>query len=227
MPPTGLSPPRPPPQWVSFDCYGTLIDWQSGVRRAFRELAHVSEDDTQEMFAAWERIQWEKIQGPYAPYAEILWASFREAVEKFGYWCSGFATEAFVESLARWELFADVNPALRRLATRHRLAIISNVDRHLLGGTIRHFPVRFDALITAEDARAYKPNPAVFRLAIERMGCPANEIVHVAFGAEYDLRPAQESGMRVIYLNRSGLPSPAVPVETEIRSLEELPALWS
>jgi 2-haloacid dehalogenase len=131
-----------------------------------------------------------------------------------------------VESLARWEPFADVNPALRRLATRHRLAIISNVDRNLLGGSIRHFPVRFDALITAEDARAYKPNPAVFRLAIEKMGCPANEIAHVAFGAEYDLRPAHDLGMRVIYLNRSGLPSPDVKLEAEIRSLEELPALW-
>ena len=226
-----MSPPSrpaglPPPRWVSFDCYGTLIDWQSGVRRAFRELAHVSEDETQELFEAWERIQFEKIQGPYVPYAEILWASFREAVEKFGYWSSGFASEAFVESLARWEPFADVNPALRRLATRHRLAIISNVDRDLLGGTIRHFPVRFDALITAEDARAYKPNPAVFRLAIERMGCPANEVAHVAFGAEYDLQPAHDLGMRVIYLNRSGLPSPAVALEAEIKSLEELPALW-
>ena len=119
MPPTGL----PPPRWVSFDCYGTLIDWQSGVKRTFRELAHVSEDETQEMFETWERMQREKIHGPYAPYAEILWSSFRQAVEESGYWCPGYAGEAFVESLARWEPFADVNPALRRLSQRQeRLA---------------------------------------------------------------------------------------------------------
>ena len=222
MPPTGL----PPPRWVSFDCYGTLIDWQAGVQRAFRELAHVSEDETAEMFEAWELIQWEKIQGPYTPYEEILWSSFRAVVEEFGYWCPGYAGEAFVESLARWQPFADVNPALRRLAQRHRLAIISNVDRHLLGGTIRQFPVRFDALITAEDARAYKPNPAVFRLALERMACQPNEVAHVAFGAKYDLQAAHDVGMRVIFLNRGGGAGPEVPVEAEIHSLEELPALW-
>jgi len=220
-------PPHPsPPRWISFDCYGTLIDWQGGVRNAFRDLAHVSDDETQELFEAWERIQWEKIQGPYAPYEEILWASFRQAAEQFGYWCSGFAGEAFVESLGRWKPFPDVNPALIRLAPRHRLAIISNVDRRLLGATLRQFPVRFDALIAAEDARAYKPNPAVFRLALERIGCPPNEIAHVAFGAEYDLRPASELGMRAIYLNRGGQPLSGIPVEAEIRSLEELVALW-
>jgi 2-haloacid dehalogenase len=211
---------------VTFDCYGTLIDWQSGVGRAFVELAHVAEDEVHELFEVWERLQWEKIQGPYQPYEQILFASFREAVEKFGYWCPGYAGEAFVESLPRWMPFPDVNPALQRLSRRHKLAIISNVDRRLLGGTIRQFPVRFDALITAEDARAYKPNPAVFRCALERLGCKPDEVTHVAFGADYDLKPAHDLGMRAIYLNR-GAPLPAdVPVEAEIRSLEELPALW-
>ena len=222
MPPTGF----PPPRWVSFDCYGTLIDWQSGVRRAFRELAHISEDETGEMFAAWERIQREKIQGPYTPYEEILWSSFRQAVEEFGYWCPAYAGEAFVESLARWQPFADVNPSLRRLSVRHRLAIISNVDRHLLGGSIRQFPVPFDARITAEDAHAYKPNPAIFRMALDRMSCQPNEVVHVSFGMEYDLKPAHDLGMRVIYLNRDGLARPEVPVEAETHSLEEVAALW-
>src|SRR5262245_10797406 len=149
------SSPEPPPRWVSFDCYGTLIDWESGVRTAFRELAHVSEDETAEMFESWERLQWEKIHGPYTPYVEILWASFRDVMEQFGYWSPGYAGESFVESLGRWTPFPDTAPALKALATRHRLAIISNIDRDLLGKTIRHFPVRFDALITAEDAQAY------------------------------------------------------------------------
>jgi 2-haloacid dehalogenase len=227
MPPAGLRPPGPAPSWVSFDCYGTLIDWQSGVRNAFRGLAHVSDDETGELFETWERLQREKIQGPYMPYAEIMWASFRESLEQFGYWCPGYAGESFAESLSRWTPFADVSPALGRLATRHRLAIVSNIDRDLLGKTIRHLPVRFDALITAEDAQAYKPSPAIFRLAIEKMGCPANEIAHVAIGAEDDLQPAHDLGMRVVYVNRNGLPSPAVPVEAEIGSLEELPALWN
>jgi 2-haloacid dehalogenase len=222
MPPSGL----PAPRWVSFDCYGTLIDWQSGVRRVFSELLHVPDDETAEMFDVWERIQREMTAGPYLPYEEILWSSFRKTAEEFGHWCPAYAGGAFVESLARWEPFPDVNPALRRLAMRCRLAIISNIDRHLLGGTIRHFPVRFDNLVTAEDARAYKPNPAVFRLALERFGCQPGEVAHIAFGAEYDLQPAHEVGMRLIFLNRGGEKASPVPVEAEIRSLEELPALW-
>ena len=198
------------------------------MRRAFVELAHVPEDETEELFQVWERMQWEKIQGPYQPYEEILFASFREAVEKFGYWCPGYAGDAFVESLPRWAPFADVNAALQQLSQHYKLAIISNVDRRLLGGTIRQFPVRFDTLVTAEDARAYKPSPAPFRYALERIACKPNEVAHVAFGADYDLAPAHESGIRVIYLNRSGAPlSSNVPLEAEIRSMDELPRLWN
>ena len=147
------SPNAPPqaPRWVSFDCYGTLIDWESGIRRAFRELVRVREEEEEELFQTWEKIQWKKIQEPYAPYAEILQSSFREAVEVFGYRYASYAGEAFVGSLAQWDPFPDVNSALNRLSHRHRLAIISNADRKLLGQTLRHFPVRFDALITAED----------------------------------------------------------------------------
>jgi 2-haloacid dehalogenase len=215
-----------PPRWLSFDCYGTLIDWEQGVRRAFRELAQAPDDETHEMFEAWERLQWEKIQGAYEPYEEIMRSCFRQVVEEFGHWCPVYAGEAFVEGLARWDPFSDVNSALRRLSQRHRLAIISNTDRHLLGGTIKHLAVRFDALITAEDARAYKPDPRVFQLALERMGSAPGEVAHVAFGAQYDLQPACALGMRAVYLNRDGRERNGAPVEAEIQSLEELSALW-
>ena len=225
----GKPSPRPSsqaPQWVSFDCYGTLIDWESGVRRAFRELARVREEEEEELFRTWEKIQWEKIQEPYAPYSEILRSSFREAVEAFGYRYASYAGEAFVGSLARWEPFPDVNSALNRLSHRHRLAIISNTDRELLGQTLRHFTVRFDALITAEDARVYKPSPEMFRLALERLNCSPGQVVHVAFGADYDFKPARSLGLRVVCLNRKQSPGPDIPLEATIKSLEEMLRLW-
>ena len=132
-----------------------------------------------------------------------------------------------MESLGRWEAFPDVNAALALLAQQFRLAIISNIDRDLLGQSLRHFTVRFDALITAEDARAYKPNPAIFRFALQRLGCSPQEIAHVAFGSQYDLVPASTVGMRTIYLNRNKGPRPEAPVEAEIQSLEQLPPLWA
>ena len=166
------------------------------------------------------------IRGPYAPYAEILRHSFRHSLEDLGYRCPGYAPQAFVESLGRWRPFPDVFPALIRLAARFRLAIISNTDRDLLGRSLRPFPVRFDALITAEDARTYKPNLDMFRHALSQLAAPPEEILHVAFGADYDLRPAASLGFRTVFLNRSGLPPPEMPVEAEIKTLEELPRLW-
>lgn len=219
--------PLPAPRWLSFDCYGTLVDWEGGVRRSFREVAHIRPEEEEELFRCWERMQWGKIQGPYAPYARILQDTFREALEQFGYHCATHSTETFLNSVARWEPFPDVNSALTRLAQRHRLAIVSNVDRELLGWTLRHFPVRFDALITAEDARLYKPNPEIFRYALGKLSCAPNEIVHVAFGAEYDLLPASSVGIRVVYLDR-GKPLSAsnLPLEAEIANLNELDGMW-
>ena len=112
------------------------------------------------------------------------------------------------------------------MAQQFRLAIISNIDRELLGQSLRRFSVRFDALITAEDAQAYKPNPAIFRYALQRLACPPEQVVHVAFGADYDLQPASELRMRVIYVNRKNGPRPESPLEAEIQSLEQLPQLW-
>lgn len=216
----------PAPAWLSFDCYGTLIDWEAGVRRSFRELARIQPEDEDELFAAWERVQWAMIRGAYAPYAEILKESFREAVQQFGYRCPPSSAEGFVASLARWEPFPEVNAALTRLAQRHKLAIISNIDRELLGWTLRHFHIRFDALVTAEDVQQYKPSPEVFRFALARLQCTPENIVHVAFGADYDLRAAGSAGFRLAYVNRKHLPPPDVFLEAEVSALDELVGFW-
>ncbi len=218
----------PAPRWLSFDCYGTLIDWEDGVRRAFRDLSSTrAAEDEEELFRTWERLQWERIQRPYTPYAQIMQESFREALDQLGYRAPLQAGESFLRSLAQWPPFADVKPALTRLAQRYRLAIISNMDRDLLGWTLKHFPVRFDALITAEDVRAYKPDPAVFRAALAKMNCAPNEVVHVAFGTEYDLRPAGLLGIRTAYLNRGKPLAADISVEAQVVSLEDLEKLWA
>jgi 2-haloacid dehalogenase len=216
----------PAPRWLTFDCYGTLIDWENGVRRSFREIARVPADLENELFQAWEQEQWKKIQGSYEPYTQIMKSSFREVLEQFGFLCTTSSEDAFVTSLARWEPFPEVNSALTKLAQRYKLAIISNTDRELLGWTLRHFHNRFDALITAEDVKQYKPNPEVFRFALSRLNCAPQDVVHVAFGAEYDFRPAAAVGLRVAYLNRKQLPRPDIFFEAEITSLDELAGFW-
>ena len=216
----------PPPRWITFDCYGTLIDWGGGVRKAFRELARANAEEAEELSSIWEKLQWEMIQQPYSTYAQIMNSSFREALDEFGISCAPHTADAFVESLARWEPFPDVNPALSMLSRRYKLAIISNIDRDLLGRTLRHFPIRFDALITAEDAGFYKPRPEIFRYALGKLMSAPVEIAHVSFSPEYDLVPASGLGFRLIYLNRDQLPAPEVQLEAEIRQAGELIDLW-
>jgi 2-haloalkanoic acid dehalogenase type II len=192
----------------------------------FREFIPPGEEAA-DVFTVWERIQWEMLQEPYAAYAEILEASFERAMDALGFRCPRYATEAFVESVARWEPFPDVNPALIRLSQRYKLAIISNIDRTILGSSLRRLAVRFDMLMTAEDAQCYKPNPAIFQLALKKMDCAPDQVAHVAFGAAYDLAPASGLGMRAVYLNREGARSkPLPPIETEITGLDQLISLW-
>ncbi len=217
-----IPPSTSPPRWISFDCYGTLIDWEQGITGVFQEVFPRGEEVPRDIFTIWERIQWEMLQGPYVPYIEVLRTSFERTMDTLGYRCPRHATDAFLDSLARWEPFPDVNAALIHLSRRYKLAIISNIDRELLGASLRHLAVRFDMLMTAEDAQCYKPNPTIFELALKKMDCAPQEIVHVAFGAAYDLAPASSLGFRTVYLNRQNLPLPETPIEAEIRTADEL-----
>lgn len=207
--------------WVTFDCYGTLIDWETGIRAFFRETA-----GSDAWLGEWEEIQFAMIQEPYRPYAQIMAESLRRTFKAYRREYRPETGEAFVRSLPTWRPFPETNPALERLrAGGLRLGIISNIDDALLHETVRHFTAPFDLLVTAEQARAYKPAAAGFRLALRRMGLPAERVTHVAFGDRYDLATARACGMRVVFVNRDGRKL-TTPVDAEIRSLAELPGLF-
>ena len=219
---------------ITFDCYGTLIDWEAGIRafvapilgRAMpsrREQADARPQVTPEAWLErWERIQFAMLK-PWRPYREILQRSYDATMAHFG-------LEAFVDdgpglarSVAEWRPFPDTTRALRRLARRYRLAIVSNIDRDLLAATMGHLQAPFSSLVTAEDARAYKPDPKPLALALERLALPAHEVLHAGFGWRYDLAPARALGMRTAFVNRSGGPPPdGDPPDLEVPSVEAL-----
>ena len=200
---------------ITCDCDGTLIDCETGIREYVSPLlARVTPAGADRPIvtpdawvARWERIQFQMLT-PYRPYHEILARSFGATMHHFG--LEAFVDDApgFVRSVAEWRPFPDTTPALRRLARRFQLAIISNIDRDLLAATVGHLSAPFASLVTAEDARAYKPSPAPFQLALERLALPAAAILHAAFGWRYDLAPARAVGMRTAYVNRSGGAAP-------------------
>ncbi len=228
---------------VTFDCYGTLVDWEGGAASFLYELAlrkAGSADPAAGPAAAglpsaaamrerWEQIQVGLIAGAYLSYKEILADSLAALTAELGWPAAEADKEAFVRSMRSWQPFPDTWPALTAARARDvKLVIISNTDRDIIAHTLRHIQVPFDAVITAEDCRAYKPDPAVFRHALESIDAKPEQILHVAFGFEYDNGPAKAAGLRTAWVNRSARARPpGERPDFEWRDLWALPQILS
>lgn len=198
---------------VTFDCYGTLIDWEGGLGTflAAYALAHGDRrlEPGRRLRERWEAIQFDLIQGEYRPYKRVLAESLRTWAEERGLPWEEAAGEALVRAMRSWQPFPDTQPALERArAAGPRLAIISNTDDDIIEQSLRHLEVPFDGVITAEQCRAYKPAAAPFERALARLGEPAQNVLHVAFGFKYDIGPAQRLGFRTAWVNRHAEPAP-------------------
>jgi 2-haloacid dehalogenase len=192
---------------VTFDCYGTLVDWEGGAASFLYELAlrqgEPEPPPGDELRRRWEELQFELVGDEYRPYREILASSLRAWMAERGYPWRDEEGEALLRSMRSWQPFPDTRPALTRARENGlRLAIVSNTDRDIVEHTLRHIGVPFDAVITAQDARAYKPSDAIFEYALERLGTPPEEILHVAFGFKYDIAAAGRHGLRSAWVNR-------------------------
>lgn len=191
---------------ITFDCYGTLIDWESGLLRALTPLLArhnmtMKDDAMLELYASLES---QAENGPWIPYREVL----ARVVDGLGEWV-GFVPQPherawIAESLPGWTPFPDTVAALRDLKSRFRLGIVSNVDDDLFAATSRHLGIDFDWVITAQQARAYKPSHAIFEVALDRIGLPRTSILHAAQSLYHDIAPAQALGVRSVHVDRRG-----------------------
>ena len=210
---------------ATFDCYGTLVDWEGGVGSFLYDKALRARDAElvpgRVLRERWEAIQFELIQGEYRRYKEILAESLRLLSEERGWPYDEADAKAIVRAIRSWQPFPDTGPALRRAREAGmRLVIVSNTDRDILEHSLRQLELPFDDFVTAEDAGAYKPSQLVFEHALERVGEPPEEILHVAFGFKYDIGPAARAGMRTAWVNRHAEPPPAdSPYDHEWRDL--------
>jgi 2-haloalkanoic acid dehalogenase type II len=197
---------------ATFDCYGTLIDWEGGAAGFLYSLARRFEPDpppARELRERWEAIQFELLQGEYRGYREVLAESLGSWAGEQGYSLEAGDGEALARSMESWQPFPDTVPALRAAKDAGlRLWIISNTDRAIIAHSLRHLEVEFDGVTVAEDARAYKPSDPPFDLALRDIGAAPDEILHVAFGFKYDLAAAQRHGMRTAWVNRHREPAP-------------------
>jgi len=198
---------------ATFDCYGTLVDWEGGAASFLYQLAACEGDPDpgpgQVLRDRWEELQFELLAGPYHPYRTILAASLEAWCRERGYAYQAADGEALVAAMGSWQPFPDTRPALLQAqAAGLRLVIVSNTDRAIMARTLRQLDLPFDDVIVAEDCGAYKPSNAVFDYVLERLGEAPETILHVAFGFKYDIGPAEQHGMGTAWVNRHLEPTP-------------------
>jgi 2-haloacid dehalogenase len=189
---------------LTFDCYGTLIDWETGILAALRpvfESRRVPIDDEQ-LLEAFGRAEAEVESGPYRRYREVLAEVLRRIAGERGIEPSAEELDAFGGSVVHWPSFADSPDALRALAARYRLGVITNCDDDLFAASNRRLGVTFDQVVTAQQVGSYKPRHGNFEVMFERLGLPRERILHVAQSLFHDHVPAKELGLATVWVDR-------------------------
>lgn len=188
---------------LTFDCYGTLIDWEAGLLAALRDAlpgaAEVGDDRLLELYAGHEA---EAERPPYRSYREVLAAGLRGVASDLGLEAGDEALARFAESVRDWPAFPDSADALRRLHERYRLGVITNCDTDLFAASSERLGLTFDWVVTAQMARSYKPAPAGFELAFETIDVPRERILHVAQSLFHDHVTAKQLGLTTVWIDR-------------------------
>jgi 2-haloacid dehalogenase len=190
---------------LTFDCYGTLIDWESGLLAALRPVlqSHAQDLSTEQILQIYAELE-PKAQNPYRRYCDVLAQVVRGFGERLGFEVSEAEAQCLPQSVKDWLPFPDSVASLEKLKARYKLAIISNTDDDLFAGAVRHLKVSFDEVITAEQAKAYKPSEAPFRLALERLGLSQDRVLHVGQSIYHDVLPAKSLGIATALVFRRG-----------------------
>jgi 2-haloacid dehalogenase len=189
---------------LTFDCYGTLIDWEAGMLTAMRRVldprgVRPEDDDLLEAYARHEaRIE----AKAFRPYREVLGEAFAAVCAEHGVTPEPDEITTFAASVADWPAFPDSTDALTRLAGRYRLGVITNCDDDLFAASNRRLGVTFDWVVTAQQVQSYKPSTRNFEVALDRVGRPRDRVLHVAQSLFHDHVPARSMGLATAWINR-------------------------
>ena len=193
-------------EFVTFDCYGTLIDWETGVYEAFQKEADRDgfTIDRDQLIPRFIEIQRDIQRGSYELYAEVLRRAAVRVAGELGWELEPSRSNFLPDSVPRWMPFRETNAQLERFAKKYEVGILANVDDKLLGATRRHFRPDFDLVVTAQQVRSYKPDPAHFKECARRMDDKKKRWVHIASGYPTDVEPCLKQRVPVIWVNRGG-----------------------
>ncbi|MEH2049949.1 haloacid dehalogenase type II [Nostoc sp.] len=189
---------------LTFDCYGTLIDWENGILGVLKPLlrVHNTNLDNEQILEIFAEFEAELEKGEYIKYREVLKRVVQKFGERFGFEPTADELNSLADSIQHWLPFPDTVEALRALKQKFKLVIISNVDDDLFAFSAKHLEVEFDRIITAEQVKSYKPSLNNFRFAIERINLPLEQILHVAASLYHDIVTAKSLGISTVWVNR-------------------------
>ncbi len=194
--------------WITFDCYGTLIDWRTGL---LEQVGRLTRGRTQQdrLFAAYLREERAIESGPYLPYRTVVAEAILRATQAEGIPLSREVAERIPESIPHWPAFGDTRSALNSLVKRgFHIGVLSNVDSDLMNETLHNLGVKADRVVTAEEVRSYKPMFKHWIHFLKLTGAQPEEVLHVSASVEHDIEPAMALGFRTAYVTRYGdLPS--------------------
>jgi 2-haloacid dehalogenase len=198
-------------RWATFDCYGTLIDWEGGMRAALEAL--VGAERAPEVLVGYHAAEPEVEAGPYRRYAEVMSLALSRAAEEAGVAVRPGEEDALARALPSWRAFPEVPGELRELRRRGwRLAVLSNCDREHVEASQRALGIAFDEVVVAQDVRSYKPAHDHWERFVSITGAERERHVHVAASLFHDIAPARELGLTSVWINRAGeapAPGPA------------------
>jgi 2-haloacid dehalogenase len=215
---------------LSFDCYGTLVDWETGILDALRPilLRHGASCDDDRLLGLYAAAESEIEAGPYRTYREVLREVVRRVAAGLSFLPSPADIDALPASLPSWPVFPDTVTALQALSRRFRLAIASNIDDDLFEATRPRLQAEFALVTTAQQVRSYKPSPAHFKRTLEGLGLGREALLHVAQSLFHDIAPAKALGLTTVWVNRrSGRRGSGATPQAEARPDLEVPDLRS
>jgi 2-haloacid dehalogenase len=189
---------------ITFDCYGTLIDWEAGILPAIRRVltAHQQTLPDAAILELYSEFEAHAENGPYRSYRDVLESVVRQFGDRCGFHPTTAEQQSLHESVPTWPPFPDTVAALHKLQQRYKLAIISNIDDELFAETRKQLGVEFAAVITAQQARSYKPSVNNFRLALQTLGIEPSSLLHAGQSIYHDVIPAQSLGISTVWVNR-------------------------
>ncbi len=190
--------------WLSFDCYGTLIDWETGLLGYLRPLLQgkgcaISDARILALYSEFEPRQQ---SGHHRTYREVLAGVVRDFGSELGFEVSATEADGLAESICSWQPFADTVAGLQRLHSRYKLAVLSNIDDDLFAYTASKLEVQFDGVVTAQQIHSYKPSLNNFEALLRRYAIPRERLLHVAESLYHDVAPAHSLGIRTVWVNR-------------------------